>query len=168
MSIDYKRLHVLRPYSYRDGCMCRLFTVLSLAPILGFYKRKIANGFKWLWSISVKERILRQKPLISKWSIEHCSYEKIPNMDAHWFIDPPYQNLKTTKYRYGRDKIDFSHLAEWCKNRRGFVTACETLIEDNTPFLPTLEPVPWLPFKILKKHTNNNGDRYTELYWTNE
>lgn len=133
---------------------------------LGFYKRKIAAGFKWLWSTHVKERIIRQKPLIADWTIMHCSYQEVPNIEAHWFIDPPYRNLKTTKYKYGRSNIDYSELSEWCRSRKGAVDVCEKQIENVEGYLPFLEPTHYLPFKDLHKHTDQHGNIYTEMLWS--
>ena len=134
---------------------------------LGFYKRKFARGETSVWCASVKHRIIRQKPLIKTWTIENCSYEDIPDYNAHYFIDPPYRDLETIGYKHGRSGIDYTHLGEWCRSRQGSVTVCEMLYQQDD-YLPTLEPSPWLPFVPLKQHKNNNGKEYTEVYWSSD
>jgi 16S rRNA G966 N2-methylase RsmD len=87
-----------------------------------------------------------------------------PDIEATWFIDPPYQNLTgSSRGRgdgYGRDcqalNLDFAELGEWCKSRRGQVMVCESLGAD------------WLPFKTLKEnHTTSRGIQTTEVVWYN-
>ena len=133
---------------------------------LSMYKRYVAywrdnihnefhkHGACIFWSPAIKNRIIRQKPLISKWTIEQCSYEKIPNKDAHWFIDPPYQNPSVGKrYRYGSSRIDYSFLSTWVKARSSAVDVCEQA------------GAAWLPFTPLRTTVNQKRKHYTELVW---
>ena len=44
-------------------------------------------------------------------------------IEAHWHIDPPYQNPAGRVYQY--NGVNRRELAKWCKRRRGFVQVCE-------------------------------------------
>ncbi len=84
------------------------------------------------WGPSAKAMIIRQKPLIKNWTIDRLSYEQIPNQRAHWHIDPPYSGKAGRAYVY--DRIDYAHLAAWCKSREGMVQVCENEGADWLPF----------------------------------
>jgi len=87
------------------------------------------------WGISIRERIARQVERIRHWKIVHGDYTDAPDIEATWFIDPPYQLLGKF-YRHGAREIDFSGLAEWCKNRHGDAIVCEVVGADWLPFVP--------------------------------
>lgn len=75
--------------------------------------------------IRFKKQIAGSLHKIKHWTIEHGSYETIPNQDATWFIDPPYQVNGGSEYRHNSKKIDYQHLAQWCKERIGQTIVCE-------------------------------------------
>jgi 16S rRNA G966 N2-methylase RsmD len=77
----------------------------------------------------------------------------IANVEATWFIDPPYQ--KAGKYYTGHNKMDFEKLGEWCKSRKGQVIVCENQGAD------------WLPFRFLTEH-RGSMQKNTEVIWTND
>ena len=58
-------------------------------------------------------------------------YRDAPDVEATWFIDPPYEGVQDGY----RDKPNFEELAEWCMTRRGQVIICEG------------EHGSWLPFE---------------------
>lgn len=72
-----------------------------------------------------KERIASQLRFIRHWQIACASYETAPNIEATWFIDPPYQ-LRGQHYVFGSDQIDYSALQEWVHSRPGQVIVCES------------------------------------------
>lgn len=123
---------------------------------LAFYKRH-RHYRKDFWGYHTKQRILRAKPLIADWSIDCCSYEDIPNTEAHWHIDPPYNSKPGQQYRHNSKSIDYNHLAEWSKERLGEVDVCEK------------EGADWLPFRQLKtiQPTTFRKSTYNEVYWSN-
>ena len=136
--------------SYKDGGMPRNSN-------LALHKRQLALGEtgKW-WNPRIKNQIIAQKPLIAEWTIEQMSYERIPNVEAHWHIDPPYNSKAGSRYHHGSDDIDFDHLADWCRTREGDVDVCE------------MEGADWLPFEPLVTHPGNGGySSYTEMIWRN-
>ena len=107
------------------------------------------------WSAAVKSRILRQKPLIRDWTVDQLCYSKIPDIEAHWHVDPPYQGKSGRVYEHS--DIDYRHLAQWCREREGSVDVCEN------------EGADWLPFKPLYSITTANRARKSaEVVWRNE
>ena len=85
--------------------------------------------------------------------ISHGSYLDLPDIEATWFIDPPYQRANRRGYREGASGIDFDQLGEWCKSRRGLVIVCE------------LEGADWLPFDPLVSVATHRGATSSEVIW---
>lgn len=98
------------------------------------------------------KRIADQLYKIKHWEIRHDSYESIPNTKATWFIDPPYQ---CGGQGYVENKIEFTELAKWIKEREGFVMVCENTSAD------------WLPFNPMVEMRGANQKFTTEAIWTN-
>lgn len=90
---------------------------------------------------------------IRHWKIIQGDFTECDPKAATWFIDPPYQ-FGGDKYVFSNKKINYAHLAKWCKEREGQVIVCENTKAD------------WLQFSPMKKQ---NGIRYTttEAIWTN-
>lgn len=76
---------------------------------------------------------------IRHWKIEEADFTSAPDIEATWFIDPPYQGDPGMGYRYGSSLIDYSALAEWILSRRGQVIACESGAASYLPFIPLAE-----------------------------
>ena len=89
-------------------------------------------------------------------------YTQAPDVEATWFVDPPYQ-AKACATRTGspggagyapgcrnRD-LDYPALASWCRSRRGQVIACENA------------GASWLPFEHLCRQSNTLGRTTTEV-----
>ena len=93
-------------------------------------------GQERLWGQKRRDRLAAQLHNIRHWRATRCSYADIPNKQACWFIDPPYQ-VQGKHYKHSNKYIDFEHLAEWCKTREGQYIVCEGVEAD------------WLPFKAL-------------------
>lgn len=87
-------------------------------------------------------------------------WRSIPDIEATWFIDPPYQRAGK-HYKHGSDEIDYASLSEWCKSRRGQVIVCEN------------NGATWLPFVHLE-HVKSmslrcSGNRKSaEAVWSND
>jgi site-specific DNA-adenine methylase len=84
---------------------------------------------------SVLARIAATLAHLKQWDITHGSYTDLPDIEATWLIDPPYQPLISTAgndYTTGASGIDYQHLAEWCKSRKGQVIVCEQQNGSNT------------------------------------
>jgi site-specific DNA-adenine methylase len=102
------------------------------------------------WTQRKIEMIASQLEHIRHWKVQHLSFENIDNVKATWFIDPPYKEAGS---RYKFNKIDYSALAQWCKERNGQVIVCE---QDNAA---------WLPFEHLRFGRNASNKDYKELVW---
>lgn len=108
------------------------------------------------------KRMKSMLPLMERVTVVHGDYAKLPNVEATWFIDPPYQPVDGVRGN-GYDKkcqcsanfIDFTALGEWCKSRMGQVIVCEQ------------EGADWLPFRVLRETTNSQDKKYKEMIWTN-
>ena len=70
---------------------------------------------------------------IRHWDIRLGNYYQIPNYEATWFIDPPYQGINGYNHRFQH----YDDLATWCRSRRGQVIVCER------------EGATWLPFRSM-------------------
>jgi len=99
------------------------------------------------------KRIASELYKIRHWKIELGSYEDLKNEDATWFIDPPYM-FGGEHYKKGTKDIDFNHLANWCKSRKGQAIVCENTKAD------------WLPFKPMKE-MQGTMFKTVEAIWSN-
>lgn len=86
----------------------------------------------------------------------HGSYLESPDIEATWFIDPPYQCANKRGYRFGPNLLDYEELSEFARSRQGQVIVCEQKGAD------------WLPFKHLYELSSHRGSRRTEMIWTND
>ena len=91
------------------------------------------------------------------WEFRKASYEQAPDIEATWFIDPPYQKQS----RYQHNNVDYGFLAKWVRSRRGQVIVCES------------EGADWLPFRPHLTRDRAPTGRPTsklrnEVIWTNE
>jgi len=100
------------------------------------------------------KRIIANIEHIRHWKIYCDDYRNIPNEEATWFIDPPYQ-FGGKYYKESNKNIDFAELAEWCKSRKGQVIVCENTKAD------------WMNFKPLKKIQGCRNTNTVEAIWTN-
>ena len=99
------------------------------------------------------KKIAKQLYKIRHWEIKLGSFDELENVEATWFIDPPYM-FGGHEYKCSNKNIDFDKLAEWCKERNGQAIVCE-----NTK-------ATWLPFKPM---TEMQGSMFktTEAIWSN-
>jgi site-specific DNA-adenine methylase len=123
------------------------------ANIVGKWNCQVKSKPNWASTTSFQlKRIAKNLPLIKHWEIIKGDYTNLPDIEATWFIDPPYQ---FGGQYYKENKIDYNELTEWCKSRKGQVIVCENMKAD------------WLPFEPLviisgQKH------KTTEAIWTNQ
>ncbi len=108
------------------------------------------------WSAAVVERVASQVETIRHWKIGQASYADIPHEGpASWFVDPPYE-VAGRAYRF--HDINYAHLGDWCRSRKGQVIVCENA------------GARWLPFqtfrtiKALEGH--RGGKKSVEVIWT--
>lgn len=89
------------------------------------------------WEIS-KRMMAKNLHKIKHWQIICGDYREAPDINATWFIDPPYRLNPGMGYRFGSDLIDYSELAKWITQRKGEVIACEGEFGDYLPFKPLM------------------------------
>lgn len=116
------------------------------------------------WSCQVKSRpdwasttyyrlhqIAQLLPEIRHWKVNYGDYKELSNVEATWFIDPPYQS--GGQY-YISNAINYNELAEWCKSRKGQIIVCEN---DNAT---------WMDFEPLID-LYGQSHKTTEVIWHN-
>lgn len=86
------------------------------------------------WGQSCRARLARTVEHIKHWTLIEGDYSDAPDIEADWFIDPPYNNAAGRVYRY--NTLDYMSLAVWCQTRRGQVTVCENAGATWLPFRP--------------------------------
>ena len=103
------------------------------------------------WGSRAKQRIASQLNGISGWSIQGGSYELSRNVEATWFIDPPYVD----KGKFYRKKFDrHIELGKWAMERKGQVIACEG------------PGATWLPFEPLGTFKTTKGTSKEFIFTT--
>lgn len=106
----------------------------------------------------VKRKLREVIPEVKNWKITNIDYKDLMNVDATWFVDPPYSNAAGSRYR--TNDVDYEQLGWWCLNRRGLTIVCEN------------EGASWLPFQPLDHPRVSIRSRYQkanarEVMWTN-
>lgn len=105
------------------------------------------------WGQAARERIAAQVGHVRHWKIIEATYESADDVEATWFVDPPYQGPPGRHYRH--NALDFGALGAWCRSRRGFVIACEN------------DGADWLPFRFFHDaKANHLTKRSREAIWT--
>lgn len=108
------------------------------------------------WSEALRARVAGQVEHIRHWQVIEGSYETAPDIEATWFIDPPYQKAGVY-YAHSADALDFAALGAWCQGRPGQVIVCEN------------EGAAWLPFvrfrEIKASPMSRKGGVSREAIW---
>ncbi len=105
------------------------------------------------WTPSMRARVASQVTLIRHWKVIEGDYSLAPDVEATWFIDPPYVEAGR-HYVHGCRGIDYARLAQWCLSRRGQVIVCEA------------NDASWLPFRPFHSTTSAmNATTSTEVIW---
>lgn len=111
------------------------------------------------WGDKTRRDIAAQVDTISHWKIIQGEYWDAPNIQATWYIDPPYIVAGKT-YRHGPDSINYGHLGAWCMTRNGQVIVCEN------------EGADWLPFEYFAEIQGAPGKVRTgvsnEVIWAKD
>jgi site-specific DNA-adenine methylase len=82
-----------------------------------------------------KVRIANDLHKIRHWNFILGDYKCLKNIQASWYIDPPYQ----FQNKYIKNIVDYVELSEWCEDRKGQVIVCEN------------ENATWMDFSPLTK-----------------
>lgn len=121
--------------------------------LTSWQEKKLNTNHPNVWDIKRREFVAQTSELVKHWQIHQKSYADIENMDACWFIDPPYECKAGRAYKH--NKIDYTHLAGWCKSRTGQVQVCENSNSQK-----------WLPFTDLYTLVGQQF-KTTEVVWRN-
>lgn len=90
------------------------------------------------WEIS--KRVMSENlHKIKHWEMIAGDYSVAPDVEATWFIDPPYFSDPGMGYGYSSAMIDYEKLAEWCLERRGEIICCEGEHGEYLPFTALME-----------------------------
>lgn len=103
------------------------------------------------WGEYARARIAAQVPRIRHWRVIEGDYRAAPDVEATWFVDPPY--VGQYHHHYVARVDDYPALGAWCRSRRGLVIACE---EDGADWLP------FVPFRVAKSIARG---AYREVAW---
>jgi hypothetical protein len=102
------------------------------------------------WGEYARARIASQVPLIRHWRIIEGDYSAAPDVEATWFIDPPYVGAR----HYLARVENYATLAAFCQSRRGLTIVCEQGGAD------------WLPFRRFRKAKSIARGSYREVVYT--
>jgi hypothetical protein len=105
------------------------------------------------WGEKPRARLAAQVQLIKAWEFHESDYASAPDIEATWFIDPPYASHPG---HYPGDVPDFSALGSWCRNRQGQTMVCETA------------GATWLPFGPITTVAGASHRVTTEVLWRND
>lgn len=103
-----------------------------------YKKIKVTPVLERNWEIS-RRYMANNLYKIKHWQIICGDFTVAPDIEATWFIDPPYKGASGQGYHYDSDLIDYNFLTEWVKQREGEVIFCEGENGDYLPFETLLE-----------------------------
>ncbi len=91
---------------------------------------------------------------ISHWKVFLGTYRDVPDVEATWFIDPPYQ-FGGEHYTCSSTGIDWEDLVAFCRNRGGLTILCENSKQE------------WFPESMRKVRAirGANKKRSVEMVW---
>lgn len=131
-----------------------------LVKLCSYSEHALLSGTMTVTSRMVRDwrSVHRRAALDGPWAASavdyrHGSYEDAPDIEATWFIDPPYQYANRRGYLHGASDIDFAHLREWVLARRGQVIVCEQAGAD------------WLPFHDFRPVASHRGRQSSEVIY---
>jgi len=87
-----------------------------------------------------KNNIIENLPKVKHWKIYNKSYDQLDNIEATWFIDPPYQFGGEYYHSSSSNKwIDYNELRDWTLSRSGEIIVCENSKADWMDFKPLVQ-----------------------------
>lgn len=115
---------------------------------------------KWSNLDRSRARAAAQAGMIRHWTVIEGDYSQAPDVEATWYVDPPYQNAGKY-YACSSKDLNFSALGSWCRRRRGQAVVCEN------------EGADWLPFRRLDgrfqtARMNAAGKDTPEVVWLSD
>lgn len=119
-----------------------------------------AKGAGGYWGPTRREDMAQIAHKVRHWTARVRSYEDIGDIEATWFIDPPYQRGGEA-YQFSNKDIDYRHLANWCRSRKGQVIVCERADAKWLPFRPLYT------MATMDAQSGSRGET-VEGIWTND
>jgi len=116
---------------------------------------KVTQVLERNWEIS-RRVMAASVHKVKHWTIICGDYSLAPDIEATWFVDPPYKGDPGMGYAHSSDDLDYGELAGWILSRRGQTIACEGPNGDYLPFIP------------LKTCMGVAGKQSTEVVWMND
>lgn len=105
--------------------------------VLSSWSWKFNRGNATAWGPERRARSARMVERLRAWEVVSGSYELSPDIEATWFVDPPYRGRAGSFYPCGSRELDYAALGAWCRSRRGQVIVCEA------------EGADWMPFRVF-------------------
>lgn len=90
------------------------------------------GGHAWAGWSCARPKVAPWVARIKHWRIRCASYADVEDLEATWFVDPPYQTAAGRHYPF--DDVDYAHLGEWVQSRHGQVIACDQQGADWLPW----------------------------------
>jgi len=115
---------------------------------------KKVSKFALPWQATKLKKAANNLEKIRHWKIYNDTFENCENIEATWFIDPPYQ-FGGEHYKESSKNLNFQELSNWCKSRQGQVIVCENTKAD------------WMQFTPLVT-IRGTAKQSTEAIWTNQ
>lgn len=115
--------------------------------LLGFYanpasavpKKTVSKRGEISWGRH-KKYLIDNLYKVKHWKILNEDYNNLENIEATWFIDPPYQfGGQYYHSSVSNNHMDYNELSEWCYSRNGEIIVCENDKADWLPFKPLVE-----------------------------
>lgn len=110
-----------------------------------------------------KRRIIKFLPIRDRIKFIHDDFKSLQNIEATWFIDPPYQIISQNGSIFqngdGYSKtcnsasLNYGELANFCLERKGQLIVCEK------------EGADWLPFTEFRKNKTSLNKNYNEVVY---
>ncbi len=122
---------------------------------------KVTSVLERNWEIS--RRIFSENLYkIKHWQIINDDYTSAPDIEATWFIDPPYKGDAGLGYRHSSKLLNYEDLAKWIVDRKGEVICCEGKEGDYLPFKPLVD-LKGVAGKVNKEMIYYRNDKKIQL-----
>jgi len=136
--------------TYTDDLLHIVHAATKMA--FAYKEYKVTHLLARNWTIN-KRMMANQVSLVRDWEITCGDYTAAPDIEATWFIDPPYMGDAGQGYAWGSDALNYERLARWAVSRRGQVIVCAGEDDDYLPFVPLID------------NTGIGGKRNVERVW---
>ncbi len=133
---DIKKLPDLKPGDRSAEFLHIIHAATKMA--FAFKRIKVTPVLARNWEIS-RRVFAKHLDDIKHWSIICGDYTEAPDIEATWFIDPPYIGESGMGYRWSSKFIDYKKLADWALERKGDIIFCEGEGATYLPFQNLLD-----------------------------